>query len=119
VTLGGEADEPERMRAALFREIRRFGREGFSTEDFGRIVHKLIGRFVRSLDSPESTAFALMSSVFRDVDPFRLPTILRRVSADDVMERHTQLFGERNHSTSVVRPPRSVRGRARRASARR
>ena len=119
VTFGGESDEPERMRSAVLREVRRFGREGFSTEDFGRIVHKLMGRFIRSLDSPESTSFALMSSVFRNVDPFRVPTLLRTVSTDDVMVRHEQLFGERNHSTSVVRPPAKVRARARRSRARR
>jgi predicted Zn-dependent peptidase len=104
VTLGGETDDPERMRSVLLREIRRFGREGFSTEDFGRIVHKMIGRFVRSLDSQESTAFMLMSSVFRNTDPFRRPALLRTIRPEDVMVRHAQLFGAKNHATSIVSP---------------
>jgi len=104
VTLGGESDDPERMRAAIFREIRRFRREGFDTEDFGRIIHKMMGRFVRSLDSQESTAFLLLSSTFKGMDPFRVPAMIRTLTPDDVMERHAELFGERNHCTSIVRP---------------
>jgi len=104
VTLGGESDDPERMRSVLLREIRRFRREGFDTEDFGRIIHKMMGRFVRSLDSQESTAFLLLSSVFKGMDPFRVPAMIRTLSPDDVMVRHEELFGERNHCTSIVRP---------------
>jgi len=104
VTLGGESDDPERMRAAIFREIRQFGREGFDTEDFGRIIHKMMGRFVRSLDSQESTAFLLLNSTFKGMDALRVPAMIRTLSPDDVMERHSELFGERNHCTSIVRP---------------
>jgi hypothetical protein len=63
-----------------------------------------MGRFVRSLDSQESTAFMLMSSVFRNTDPFRRPALLRTLKPEDVMERHARLFGDRNHATSIVRP---------------
>jgi len=104
VTLGGESDDPEAMRRVVLREVRRFGREGFSTEDFGRVVHKTMGRFVRSLDSQESVAFMLMSGTFRGVDPFRYPLLLRSVTVDDVLARHAELFWERNHATSIVRP---------------
>jgi predicted Zn-dependent peptidase len=92
------------MRAALFREIRRFLREGVDTEDFGRIIHKMMGRFVRSLDSQESTAFHLLSSVFKGMDPFRVPSLIRTLTPDDVVARHEELFGRRNHTTSIVRP---------------
>lgn len=104
VTLGGECDDPEWMRSMLLREVRAFRREGFDTEDFGRIIHKTMGRFVRSLDSQESTAFHLMSSVFKGMDPFRVPVVIRTLTPDDVMERYEQLFGARNHCTSIVRP---------------
>ncbi len=105
VTLGGEVTDPHQVRRRLLKEIRRFGREGFSTEDFGRVVHKMIGRFVRGFDSLEGTAFMLLSSEFRGTDPFRIPTLLRTLTADDVMERHAALFGERNHATSIGLPP--------------
>ncbi len=107
VTLGGEVDDPERVRRRLMREIRKFGRAGFSPEDFGRVVHKMIGRFVRGLDSPEGTAFLLVSAEFRGVDPFRIPTMLRTITVDEIMERHAALFGERNHSTSIAVPGRA------------
>ena len=55
VTIGGEADDPEATRRRLLREIRRFGRTGFTSEDFGRVVHKMIGRFVRRPLKPRST----------------------------------------------------------------
>lgn len=104
VTLGGECDDPERMHSMLLREIRAFRKDGFDTEDFGRIIHKMMGRFVRSLDSQESTAFHLLSSVFKGMDPFRVPVAIRTLTPDDVMERYEQLFGSRNHCTSIVRP---------------
>lgn len=104
VTIGCESDEPEATRAAILREIRRFRRDGVNPDDFGRIVHKMIGRFVRLLDSQEAMAFLLLSSVFREFDPFRTPSLLRRITPDDVMARHEELFGERNHTTSIVRP---------------
>ena len=106
VTLGGETCEPEKMRSALIREIRRFARDGIRPEDFGRVIHKTIGRFVRALDSQESMCFLLLSSVFRGFDAFRAPTLLRRITPDDVMARHAELFGEDNHATSIVHPVR-------------
>ena len=111
VTLGGEADDPERMRRRIMREIRRFGREGFTTEDFGRVVHKRIGRFVRGLDSQEGTAFKLLAAEFRGTDPYRTPTLLRTITPDEIMERHAVLFGKRNHSSSIGVPaaPRPLR----------
>ncbi len=103
VTLGGEVDEPDRVRRRLMREIRKFGKKGFSAEDFGRVVHKMIGRFVGGLDSTEGTAFMLLSSEFRGVDPFVIPTLLRTITRDEIMERHARLFGDRNHCTSIGR----------------
>ena len=89
-------------------EIRAFRREGFDTEDFGRIIHKMMGRFVRSLDSQESTAFHLLNSVFKGMDPFRVPVAIRTLTSDDVMERYDELFGAKDHCTSIVHPASSV-----------
>jgi hypothetical protein len=38
------------------------------------------------------------------MDPFRVPSLIRTLTPDDVMERHEELFGQRNHCTSIVRP---------------
>ncbi|MCU0727527.1 MAG: insulinase family protein [Planctomycetes bacterium] len=103
LTLGAESDEPERVRRALFREIRGFGKTGIDSEDFGRVIHKLTGHFVRGLDSQEGTAFLLLASAFRGIRPFDVPALLRRITPDDVLVRHARLFGPDNHCTSIVR----------------
>ena len=103
LTLGVETDEPEKVRRVLFREIRSFGRAEIDGEDFGRVIHKLTGHFVRGLDSQEATAFLLLASAFRGVRPFDVPALLRRITPDDIRVRHARLFGPDNHSTSIIR----------------
>ncbi|MBI3269503.1 MAG: insulinase family protein [Planctomycetes bacterium] len=102
--LGGDTDDPERLRDALLTGIRRARKEGVKRRDFERMRRKCVGKYIRQFDAAESAAFAVLGSHLRGVDAFDAFRRLRRLTLRAVRERLAEHFDESRMSASVLRP---------------
>jgi len=102
--LGGDTDEPERVRDEVLRGVARARKDGVRKREIERMRRKYLGRYVRSFDDPESAAFAMFGYAVRGVDPLQFPKWLSRVSARVVVERIEGHLDEALSATCVAMP---------------
>lgn len=102
--IGGETDDP----AALERRLREIllgpGRAGLDAAAHARIAHKLYGSLMRALDEPETVAFGLLSSCFRQLSPFCALELVGRVGLPDLARRAEEHLREERLACCVVLP---------------
>lgn len=103
-TLGGETDEPDRLRDALLAGIRRARRAGIKKRDFERMRRKGIGKFIRQFETTESAAFAVLACDLKGIDPLAAFDRVRRVSLAAVRERLEEHLDEDRMAEAVLEP---------------
>ncbi len=104
VAVGGETEDPERLRAEIAGAVARALDEGFSMEDFTRVRNKALGKFVRNFNSLETVASSFVQSHFLDVDFFEyLPTI-ESVTPEAVLARARLHLRPELQAASIVEP---------------
>jgi predicted Zn-dependent peptidase len=99
-----ETEEPDRLVAAVRREIARGAAERLSRADLGRLQRKIAGRFIRSFDSPESSAFVLLESLHRRVELQALIDMVFEIRPADLLRRIQGLARQEAWSVSRVVP---------------
>lgn len=102
--VGGDTDDPDRLREELLAGVRRARRDGVRKRDLERMRRKYLGRYVRSFDDPESAAFAMFGYAVRGVDPLDFPRWISRLSPRDVEERITTHLADDLAAWCVARP---------------
>lgn len=85
--VGGDTDDPAALEARLRDVLQRARREGLDADAFARIRNKVYGQMLRTLDSPESVAFELISSTFRGQEPFGSLALVEQTTLDDLVAR--------------------------------
>lgn len=104
VALGGETEDPERLRATVLDAVARAVAEGFATEDFVRIKNKALGKFLRNFNSLEFIASSFIQGHFLEASFFDyLPTI-DAVTLDAVRARVAAHFRPELMASSIVAP---------------
>ncbi|MGQ0552022.1 MAG: EF-P 5-aminopentanol modification-associated protein YfmH [Planctomycetota bacterium] len=103
-TIGGDTDDPALLEAALREEFERARREGLDAAAFRRVRNRTLGSLLRSLDSPESVAWSLLSESFRGVAPLQELALLDAVSLADVQQRLEEHVRPQALAVAVVRP---------------
>lgn len=103
-----ETEDPDRLVAAIRREIERGQAGRVARSDLGRLQRKIAGRFIRAFDSPESSAFVLLESLHRRVDLQALIDMIFEIRPADLGRRIRGLAREEAWSVSVVRPKANV-----------
>lgn len=103
-SIGGETDDPEALDQRLREVLKRAARDGIDRAAHGRIRNKLYGTLMRALDQPETVAYGLVSSRFREMPPFRAVELVESISAEDLMQRLHEHMHESAMARAIVRP---------------
>ncbi|MBI5366144.1 MAG: insulinase family protein [Planctomycetes bacterium] len=103
-SLGGDTDEPERLRDALLAGIRRAHREGIAKRDFVRMRRKLVGKFIRQFDSAEAAASAVFGYALRGLHAFDAFAQVRRLPLRAVRARLAEHLVESRLAGAVILP---------------
>ena len=102
--IGGETDEPENLAEAVLLELHEARRRGLKKRDVERSRRKRLGQFIRSFDSPDGTAFLVLSCLQRGIDPFSVAKVISKVTAASLERRLAEHFDERNYAVSILSP---------------
>ncbi len=98
----GRSEQPEEVAEGLCAQIERMHREGIAEDDFRRICRKMLGRFLRRLDSVEALCMGQIEWAMTDTplhEVLRQIKELRREDAEDAL----RLFSRERMVLSVVR----------------
>lgn len=102
--IGGETPEPEKLEHEVVKIIEHACEEGIDASDIERKRRKVFGRFLRSFNDPESTAYAYLSSIGQQSELFDIPEMLESVSVQEVNQRIRELLTPGNYATSLLLP---------------
>ena len=84
MTLGGDSEDPEAVRDAIFRQIRELSETGIPREDFLRLLRGSLGSRIKGLDSFDSACFRLCAYHNFGFDYFEFPEIFRQVTPEQI-----------------------------------
>lgn len=102
---GGESRDPEKVRSALAEEIKMRSEKGFDAETFEISKKYYYGSLIKSLESPESVASALVNAGLRGTgDAFSVIEAAANVTLDDLKNCLKKRFDTDNCTLSVIRP---------------
>ena len=104
LTISGDSDHPEQIKAAILEEVQRILREGLDPQDFLRMKRSALGRRIRNLDSFDSTAFRICAYHFSGFDYFGFPRIYRQIETDDILAFLQRVVTEDRCAMSIIYP---------------
>ena len=102
--IGGETEDPEKLRAAILDAVARTRAEGFAAEDFARIKSKATGKFLRNFNSLEFVASSFVQGYFLDIDLFEFLPTVDAVTPERIRARIAEHFDPERASVSIVEP---------------
>jgi predicted Zn-dependent peptidase len=102
--IGGETEEPERLAERILLELHNARKRRLKKRDVERSKRKRLGKFIRSLDTPEGAAFLVLNCAQRNLDLFEVPRLIGRLSPARLEERLREHFDERNYAVSILLP---------------
>ena len=105
VTLGGDAEDPDRIRYEIIREAQRIAREGISQEELQRLKRSAMGRRLRRLDSFDGVCYQLAVYHLLDYDYLRFPEVYEKITTEELQAFLSRVFTYERCAISVVRPP--------------
>ena len=104
LSCGGDSDEPEAVRDAIFEEAKRLAQSGVEPQAFERAKKSFLGRRIKDLDSFESTCYRLCAYQFDDYDYFCFPTAFEQVRPEELQQfLHDHVRPERA-TIAIVEP---------------
>ncbi len=101
---GGDSENAEAVRDALWAQAELLAETGIREEDFLRMKRSALGRRIRDLDSFDSTCFRLCAYAMWDFDYFRFPEVYEKITAEDVRLFLSQLTDREKWAMSVIEP---------------
>jgi len=105
---GGEARYPQRVFQEVMDEINRAGSQGLDQELFRRIKKAAIGGHIRALNSFGVIAGGIVEGHFRGFDVFEAPSLLSKISIEDIQEYIRKNLVPDNMAISVINPKNEV-----------
>ncbi|MCC7510023.1 MAG: insulinase family protein [Planctomycetes bacterium] len=102
--IGGETGDPAALETELLKLIHEARSAGIDARAIERKRRKVFGRYLRSFNDPESTAYAYLGSIGQHSELFDIPEMLQSVTAREVNERINDLLVPTNYAASVLLP---------------
>jgi predicted Zn-dependent peptidase len=107
-SIGGDTDEPERFHERILAVLKSETNKGIDEESFRRQKNKYLGKFIRTFNSVESTAFSLLAFQFKALDPPQVLEIIQGITLEDLNRRLATHFKAEHSAWSVIEPDTSV-----------
>jgi predicted Zn-dependent peptidase len=102
--VGGETDDPDRLRDAILAEVVKPRKHRFKRRDLSRIQRRALGRTIAAFDSPDDAASLVSTSLAQGENPFDLIRLAQRVQPSELERRSRDLFRADNWAVSTVHP---------------
>ena len=106
--LGGETRDPQRVFLEIKDEVQRIISEGPDAALFGRIKKAAIGSHIRALNSFGVLASSIVEGHFRGFDPFEAPSLLSKMTVDDISCFIRENIVPENLTVSIINPVNEV-----------
>jgi len=101
---GGDSDDPQAVRDAIFAQAAKLSQTLIPEDAFGRMKRSAMGRRIRDLDSFDSTCFRLCAYALSDFNYFRFPEVYERITREDIRQFFIRLTDPDRWSLSVIEP---------------
>ena len=101
---GGESRDPEAVRAAIWAEAERIGKEGIDQGLFDRLKRAAYGSLVRGLNSFESICVSQAMAHFRGYEYLTFPEAFEGVTKADVEEYIRRVVRKEKSALAIIRP---------------
>lgn len=101
---GGESAAPEKVQAALHRQLLTFQQEGVDPALFESTRRGVYGRLVGSLDDPTTCGELALGNLLEGVGPLDELDALATLTAADIQEQLCRRLSADNSTLSIVRP---------------
>lgn len=96
-------EEPEETAELLLQELKQLRREGLKQEDFRRIRKKMLGRFLRRLDSPTELCMGQIEWAMMDAGAEEVLTCIKTLPMEEAEKLLQNAFSDNTIVLSVVR----------------
>lgn len=102
--MGGESEQPERVRELVFSTAKEMGEKGFRKEDFRRLKKAAYGDMVNQLNSFEHTAIELAQGHLDGVDVLSFPEVFQSITPQEVQDFIARWFTPEQGALAVITP---------------
>lgn len=102
--MGGESEQPERVRELFFSTAKEMGEKGFREEDFRRLKKAAYGDMVNQLNSFEHTAIELAQGHLDGVDILSFPEVFQSITPQEVQDFIARWFTPEQGALAVITP---------------
>lgn len=102
--IGGETDDPDRVRDTILEAIDRFKRDGINKDDFERVKKAKIGEFIKEFESVERISTTFIETYFKGAISLDFYSVLEEITLEDVMYHLRDHFKDERMAVSIVYP---------------
>ena len=99
----GTGEHPEATAELLEKEWERLKKDGLDWEDFRRIRKKMLGRFLRRMDSPQSLCMGQIEWAMLDVPAAEVLEVIKTMQKEEAEKLLQNAFSQTTMVLSVVR----------------
>ncbi|CEP38818.1 EF-P 5-aminopentanol modification-associated protein YfmH [Paraclostridium sordellii] len=102
--IGGESNEPRKVKDTIIKYINKYKEDGLSEDDFNRVKKKKMGQFIKYFDSVNFIANNFISYKFKGINLMDYLEVIKQVKFEEVDERLKNHLKEEYCSISIVEP---------------
>ncbi|CEN76729.1 peptidase [[Clostridium] sordellii] len=102
--IGGESNEPRKVKDTIIKYINKYKEDGLSEDDFNRVKKKKMGQFIKYFDSVNFIANNFISYKFKGINLMDYLEVIKQVKFEAVEERLKNHLKEEYCSISIVEP---------------
>ncbi|GAA0105660.1 pitrilysin family protein [Paraclostridium sordellii] len=102
--IGGESNEPRKVKDTIIKYINKYKEDGLSEDDFNRVKKKKMGQFIKYFDSVNFIANNFISYKFKGINLMDYLEVIKQVKFEEVEERLKKHLKEEYCSISIVEP---------------
>ncbi|MFR4163216.1 MAG: EF-P 5-aminopentanol modification-associated protein YfmH [Paraclostridium sordellii] len=102
--IGGESNEPRKVKDTIIKYINKYKEDGLSKDDFNRVKKKKMGQFIKYFDSVNFIANNFISYKFKGINLMDYLEVIKQVKFEEVEERLKNHLKEEYCSISIVEP---------------
>ncbi|CEP91265.1 peptidase [[Clostridium] sordellii] len=102
--IGGESNEPRKVKDTIIKYINKYKEDGLSEDDFNRVKKKKMGQFIKYFDSVNFIANNFISYKFKGINLMDYLEVIKQVKFEEVKERLKNHLKEEYCSISIVEP---------------
>lgn len=103
-SIGGESNDPHKVKDIIMDYINKFKQEGLDREAFERTKKKHIGNFVKYFDSVTFIANNFITYKFKGINLLDYVDVIKDITFEEVTERLNDHFKEENCVISIAEP---------------